>query len=286
MRHRLKITLWLLGALFFLSGGVAAAANVPVLGSAGPLRWQATGVGSVLTADRAIQAAGKLLEPERGVLDKSSTAQLVQVTDSTPATAGHGGVNTVYTAWLISAPGFSLHNTNTGQDATVTLSALVSDRDAGTPQLYAVFTARNDGAWVEPYPGFKPRAPAADMEEDQWDVKAEPATTAPTRDITKLLSTFWSTTGVNPASAGQIALVARNAAPRLPARRIQGKLTPLYPPGRYWVMLVSGTKTHRIILPAAANASSAPTSTSPYMSGMASLIQPQSGTVLRSVYLP
>jgi len=286
MQYRLKMALRLLWTLCFMYGNFAAAANMPpILGSAGPLSWQATKVSPVHNAKQAIDAASKLLAPASGTLQQP-IAQLVQVTDSTPATAGHGAVNTVYTAWLVSASGFTLQNANTKQNAPLALSALLSDQGASTQQLYAVFTARNDSLWVKPYPGMKLRTAAADMEEDQWLVDAQPMPTTPKISIEQLLSTFWSTTGINPAKAGQIALIARSAAPQLPAQLVQGKQTPLYPSGSYWIMQVNGSKTHNLILPMSSKGQPRSVSQQPYMSSMASLIRSKDGKVLRSVYLP
>lgn len=279
MQARNTMSRWLLGAALALSSALALAANVAApSGSAGPLSWSSTGTPPVISEKAALDAARQLLTLDSGA-SGTPTAQHVQVVDYTAATPGHGGVRTIYTAWLISAPGVALRNANSDETATLTLSALI--QDASAPKLYAVFDARNDSAWVPVYAGFKPRAAADEMEADRWQVDAEPLAVTPKIGMAQLLSDFWSRSGISPAGAGQFVLLARQAAPQLPARRVQGKQVALYFPGSYWVMQISGSHAHDLRLPQSAK----PGSSVPYMSGVASLMT-AGGKLLRSVYLP
>lgn len=281
MHFTANLTRRLLGLLFLLGCGIAAAAT-PTSGSAGPLRWQSTMLPPVLTRDAALAAATRLLQPASG---DSLDARLVQVTDSYAA-PGYSAPTTVYTAWLISGVHYPLTNSNIKASDQVELSALMTDSPTGVQQLYAVFSARNTGQWVYPYSGFKPRSPAASTVSDQWQADLSPAVLQPTLPIGTLLSGFWQTTGIDPARTGQFALIGRHAAPLLPATRSNGKLLPLYPAATYWVMQIDGTLTRRIIVPAVTANAKGKSGPPPYMSGMVSLIEYRTGRVLRSVYYP
>ncbi|MBV8048637.1 MAG: hypothetical protein JO171_15925 [Paludibacterium sp.] len=262
--------LWLLFAFCLRMAPALAAA--PILGSVGPLSWQATQIPPTYSQAEAIKKASDYLGA--GTTGQSMTAQFVQVTDSTP----NGNIRqTVFYAWLVVVPALGIDK------ATVPVAVLL---DADQRQLDAAFTAKNTQAWVMPAAGFTAQDAWQAMADDGWQVAATPQgpkTLGAT--VGQVLSAVWHATGISPANAGQILLRPRRAAPALPAQWQDGQLTPLLPAGTYWTAVLYGTKTREVTPPAPTSSASASAQVPAYMSGLALLIADTSARVVRGVFL-
>lgn len=271
---------WLALLLAFLVAPLAAMAADPANQSAGPLSWQATSVPPTFSAQEAVKQASQYLGVS-GTVKPATSPQFVQVTDIT----SYGNVNkTVYYAWLVSLPGVPVTNANTRATAGVDMSVLV---DAADKSLDAAFTAKNDLKWVPRYPSFKARNPFQVMADDGWSVD-KPLSTQLNSTVTQILSSFWRTTGISPADAGQVFLRPRYVALALPAKQVGSRLLPLRPAGTYWTVRLNGTKTLDIVAPPPVSPSPATADggDTPYMSGLIALFSDIGAQSVRGVYLP
>lgn len=270
--------LWLMLVLFLLVLPLAALAADPADNSAGPLTWKKSGVPSRYTAAEAVKRAAQYLGVSGPV--QPTATQFVQVTDYTP----YGNIRkTVFYAWLVTVPGVPVSNANSKDSAAVAVTVLVDEADKG---LDAAFTTKNTEKWVPRYSGFKDRDPFQVMTDDGWTVD-KPLSTQLNATVSQMLSSFWKTTGISPADAGQLFLRPRYVVLAMPAERVGSKLVPLRKPGTYWTVQVSGTKTLDVVPPPSVSSGTAlKGGDTPYMSGLIALFDDIGAQSVRGVYLP
>lgn len=277
MKMQTYRNLWLLLAMLLLAVPLAALAAEPAANSAGPLTWQATRVPPTFSQQDALKLASRYLGVP-GTTQPITPPQFVQVTDVTP----NGNITkTVYYAWLVTLPGVPVSNANSKASAAIDVSVLV---DANDQRLDGAFTAKNALKWVPRYPSYAAQDPFQVMAENGWNV-ARTSNKQLNSSVSQVLSSFWSTTGINPEDAGQIFLRPRYVVMALPAKRVGGRLVPLNPPGTYWQVEVSGTKTLDVVPPPSAAPSTVSTGETPYMTGLIALISDYGARSVGGVYL-
>ncbi|MDO8891655.1 MAG: hypothetical protein Q8N54_06565 [Sulfurimicrobium sp.] len=280
MKPQIYRKLWLILLMAFLVYPLATLAAEPAENTAGPLSWQSTLVPPTFPATEAVKLASKYLGVS-ATAQPATQPQFVQVSDLTP----YGNIaKTVYYAWLVTLPGVPVANANSKASAAIKMEVLVLV-DANDKGLDAAFTAIKKQKWVSRYPSYQARDPFQVMVDDGWSV-AKPRSAQPSATVSQVLSAFWSATGINPEDAGQLFLRPRYVALALPAKRSGGKLVPLNPPGTYWPVLVSGTKTFEVVSPPSASPIPVPTGETPYMSGLIALYSDIGVQPVRGVYLP
>jgi hypothetical protein len=121
--------------------------------------------------------------------------------------------------------------------AEVVVNVLI---DGSTGDFVAAFTDPNEN-WFLPMKDLQDPEEIAKL--DGWVMSAEAPDTTESTAI-EAIAQAWKQFGIDLRSAGQVIARPRAISAQFPAREVAGKLIPLRPTERVWVVQVCGTKLH------------------------------------------
>lgn len=243
--HRYQWHHYVRHSLVCLLSCLALAATDPLF-SAGTLTWRDAGVPPTFSSTVAIGKAADYL----GIPIDLPTVdtRFVQVTDSTP----NGNIKTtIYSAWKIDVYNVTLNNPQ-GPSTSVSVSLFIHGKDvdgamglAGAYILASPPTATSRDAL-----NAQSQALMQAAARDGWNL-SRPADVSGDSNggLTRLLTSLWADSGIEPGSQGLWFIKPLSAAPTLPMQASTRRPL-LAPSSRYWIAQIMATPQGSMRTPA------------------------------------